>query len=302
MSVATPLRAEATASFMERMRDFLELTKPRITLLVVVTTSVGFYVASPAGVDWILLLHTLFGAMLVCGGSSTLNQVIEVEQDRVMVRTRNRPLAANRMQPEVALFFGAGLSLVGLIHLALFTNLLAAFVCGLTLILYIFIYTPSKRTTWLSTTIGAVPGALPPMIGWAAAQGTLGVGAWALFTIQLVWQLPHFYAIAWMYRDDYKRAGFQVLSAIDPDGRRTGLQSAIWAAVLLPSSLMLPLVGIAGGLYTVVASVLGIGFLVTGVQLALQPSGVQARRVFLMSIVYLPLLFGFLVIDIRLGI
>jgi protoheme IX farnesyltransferase len=287
---------------MERFRDYVELTKPRITALVVATTSVGFYVASPASIDWLLLLHTLFGSMLVCGGSSTLNMHIEVEQDRLMVRTRNRPMAANRLQPNEVLFFGAGLSLVGLVHLAIFTNLLAAFVCGLTLVLYVFIYTPSKRTTWLSTTIGAVPGALPPMIGWAAAQGSLAVGAWALFTIQLIWQLPHFYAIAWMYRDDYKRAGFQVLSVIDPDGRRTGLQSATWAAVLLPSSLMLPLVGIAGALYTIVAAVLGLGFLVTGVQLALQPTGTRARRVFLMSIIYLPLLFGILVIDIRLGV
>jgi protoheme IX farnesyltransferase len=302
MSVATRIDREVTSRPLERLRDFVALTKPRITMLVVVTTWVGFFVAAPSQVDLVLLLHTLLGVTLVCSGSSTLNQVVEVEQDRAMVRTRKRPFADRRVEHSEALFFGAALSLVGLLHLAVFTNLLAAFLCGLTLASYVFLYTPLKRVTWLSTTVGAVPGALPPMIGWAASQGSLGIGAWSLFTIQLVWQLPHFYAIAWMYRDDYKRAGFKVLSTLDPHGRRTGIQSASWCAVLLPASLILPLVGLAGWLYASVATLLGLGFLIAGVRLALQPTGTAARRVFLLSILYLPLLFGFLVVDIYLGV
>lgn len=219
-----------------------------------------------------------------------------------MVRTRKRPLPAGRLEQNEGLFFGVTLALLGLLQLAIFTNLLAAFLTGLTLASYLFVYTPLKRITWISTTIGAVPGALPPMIGWAAAQGSLGIGAWTLFTIQFIWQLPHFYAIAWMYRDDYKRAGFQVLSTLDPHGRSTGLQSASWCAVLLPVSLILPLVGLAGWLFTVVAIVLGLAFLVTGVKLALHPSDSAARRVFLLSIIYLPVMFSFLVLDIYLGV
>jgi protoheme IX farnesyltransferase len=302
VSVAARIERQAVARPMERLRDFVAMTKPRITMLVVVTTWVGFFAAAPAQVDLVLLIHTLLGVTLVCSGSSALNQVVEVEQDRAMVRTRKRPLAAGRLDHGEALFFGAALSVVGLLHLAVFTNLLAAFLCGITLGSYLFLYTPLKRVTWLSTTIGAVPGALPPMIGWAASQGSLGIGAWTLFTIQLVWQLPHFYAIAWMYRDDYRRAGFRVLSTIDPHGRRTGIQSASWCAVLLPVSLILPLVGLAGWLYTIVATLLGLGFLIAGMRLALAPTGTAARRVFLLSILYLPLLFGFLVLDIYLGV
>jgi protoheme IX farnesyltransferase len=219
-----------------------------------------------------------------------------------MVRTRNRPLAAGRLSPNEVLFFGAAMSLVGLVHLALFTNLLAAFLTGLTLVSYVFVYTPMKRKSWISTTVGAVPGALPPMIGWAAAAGSLSIGAWTLFAIQFIWQLPHFYAIAWMYRDDYKRAGFQVLSTFDPNGQRTGLQSANWCAVLLPVSLVLPLIGLAGWLFTGVAIVLGLAFLFAGVKLAMHPSDAAARRVFLISIIYLPVLFGFLVLDRYLGV
>jgi len=302
LSVATRVEETAVVRPMARLRDYVALTKPRITMLVVMTTSVGFFVAAPTQVDCLLLFHTLVGVTLVCSGSSALNQVVEIEQDRVMVRTRKRPLPAGRLDQTEGLYFGAALSVVGLLQLAIFTNLLTAFLTGLTLASYLFVYTPLKRVSWISTTIGAVPGALPPMIGWAAAQGSLGIGGWTLFTIQLIWQLPHFYAIAWMYRDDYKRAGFQVLSVLDPHGRSTGLQSASWCAVLLPVSLILPLVGLGSWLFTTVAIVLGVAFLVAGVKLAVHPTDAAARRVFLLSIIYLPVMFGSLVLDIYLGV
>jgi len=302
LSVATRVEETAVVRPMARLRDYVALTKPRITMLVVMTTSVGFFVAAPTQVDFLLLFHTLVGVTLVCSGSSALNQVVEIEQDRVMVRTRKRPLPAGRLDQAEGLYFGAALSVVGLLQLAIFTNLLTAFLTGLTLASYLFVYTPLKRVSWISTTIGAVPGALPPMIGWAAAQGSLGIGGWTLFTIQLIWQLPHFYAIAWMYRDDYKRAGFQVLSVLDPHGRSTGLQSASWCAVLLPVSLILPLVGLGSWLFTTVAIVLGVAFLVAGVKLAVHPTDAAARRVFLLSIIYLPVMFGSLVLDIYLGV
>jgi protoheme IX farnesyltransferase len=280
-----------------RIVDYVQLTKPRITALVVLTTYVGFYCGMQGRIDPWLVLHALLGTALVCGGSSALNQVWEREADSRMLRTQRRPLPAERLGQAEALLFGVALAIVGLLELALFVNMLASFLAAATLAIYLFVYTPLKRRTWHCTTVGAVPGALPPVIGWAAARGGLDLGAWSLFAIVFIWQLPHFYAIAWMYRDDYRRGGFPMLTVIDPDGAVTGRQIVAWTTALVPASLLPVLLGMAGTLYLVGALVLGGGFLVLALRLAWSCEVAHARRVFLASIVYLPVLLGLLVLD-----
>jgi protoheme IX farnesyltransferase len=290
-------RSESIGLTTTRVSDFVELTKPRITALVVMTTWVGYVVASQGAVQLGQLLHALLGTALTCGGTSALNQVWERDRDARMERTRHRPLPMGRVHPSDAMWFAVGLSLAGLAELALFVNLLTALVAGVTLATYVFAYTPLKRRTWLSTTVGAFPGALPPVIGWAAARGTLDAGAVALFAIQFIWQMPHFYAIAWMYREDYARGGFPMLSVIDADGSLTGRQIAGWSVLLLPASLLPALLGYAGLLYGIGALLLGLVLLLLGLGVARTPELRYARRVFLASILYLPALFGLLVLD-----
>jgi protoheme IX farnesyltransferase len=289
--------AMQSTSARSRLADFAELTKPRITSLVVLTTWVGYAVASSGNTQFGIMLHTLIGTALTCGGTNALNQVWERETDGRMHRTRERPLPAGRVQPLDGLLFGLGISLMGLLQLALWVNLLAAALAAATLLSYLFAYTPLKRRSWWSTTVGAFPGAAPPLIGWAAARGGLDAGAAALFAIQFIWQLPHFYAIAWMYREDYARAGFPMLSVIDADGSLTGRQIAGWSAVLLPVSLLPFALGDAGRFYALVALLLGAGLLALAAGLLRQHNVVRARRVFLGSILYLPLLLGALVLD-----
>ncbi len=293
------VRTEAVSlvSARARVADFAELTKPRITTLVVLTTWVAYIVASRGSVQPWQLLHTLFGTALVCGGTSALNQVWERDRDAMMRRTASRPLPAGRLPSGEALAFGVVVSLIGLFDLALFVNALAALVAGSTLIAYVFAYTPLKTRTWWSTSVGAIPGAAPPLIGWAAARGNLDAGAAALFAIQFIWQLPHFYAIAWMYREDYARAGFKMLSVLDPDGARTRRQILAWAALLLPVSLLPVAVGANGWIYAGGAILLGTGFLVLALGMRKRHEVSSARRVFLGSILYLPLLFGLMVLD-----
>ena len=280
-----------------RVADFVELTKPRITGLVVLTTWAGYFLAAPDAAGVFRLLHTLLGTALVCAGTGALNQVQERDADARMRRTQNRPIPAGRMQPGTALAFAVIVALAGLLELAMFVNLLAALLAGLTLGTYLFAYTPLKRRTWLATTVGAFPGALPPVIGWAAARGSLDLGAAALFLIQFIWQLPHFYAIAWMYREDYARAGFPLLSVVDPDGSLTGRQIAGWTAVLVPASLLPVFQGDAGRLYATAAVLLGAGMLALGFALVARHTTERARRVFRGSLLYLPGLLGCLVLD-----
>ena len=293
------VRTEAVSlvSARARVSDYAELTKPRITTLVVLTTWVAYIVASRGLVQPWQLLHTLFGTALVCGGTSALNQVWERDRDGMMRRTASRPLPAGRLPSGEALAFGVVVSLIGLFDLALFVNPLTAVVAGSTLIAYVFAYTPLKTRTWWSTSVGAIPGAAPPLIGWAAARGNLDLGAAALFAIQFIWQLPHFYAIAWMYREDYARAGFKMLSVLDPDGARTRRQIVAWAALLLPVSLLPVVVGANGWIYAGGAILLGTGFLVLALGMRKRHEVSSARRVFLGSILYLPLLFGLMVLD-----
>jgi protoheme IX farnesyltransferase len=287
-------QAEAAASA-ARVADWVTLTKPRLNLLVLITTLAGLYLAEPAGVSTSLLVHTLVGSALVAGGAAALNQVFERTTDALMRRTRNRPLAAGRLGAAEGSALGAVLAIAGLAELAVFTNLTAAAVAAVTLASYVFVYTPLKARTSLATLIGAVPGALPPVIGWAAATGTISGPALVLFGIVFLWQMPHFLAIAWMYRDDYARAGIPLLPVLEPDGRRTGHQALLYSAVLWPVSLLPVITGLAGLPYSIVATVLGFLYIGLSVRFAQDRSQPTARRLFLFSILYLALLLGALV-------
>lgn len=273
-----------------RSRDYVALAKPRLNLLVVASTLVGYAMAPGEPLGVLRVMALLLGTGLVAGGASAFNQVIERDLDALMRRTRSRPLPDQRLQPIEGVLFATAITLIGLLMIVAASNLLAAGVALTTLVTYVAIYTPLKRRTSFGTVIGAIPGALPPIIGWAAAEGTLTVEAWTLFGIMFLWQLPHFLAIAWMYREDYARAGYPMLPVIEPDGRSTGRQSVVYAAALLPLSLAPTLMRMTGEIYFAGALVLGLGFLWLAIAFARSRSMRDARRVFFGSISYLPLL------------
>ncbi|MFN7942830.1 MAG: heme o synthase [Thermoanaerobaculia bacterium] len=277
--------------------DLLTLTKPRITLLVVLTTAAAYVVATDGALDWPRLVHTLVGTALVAAGSGALNQYVERELDRLMRRTADRPLPAGRLTPDVALAFGVLLAATGLLQLTLAVNPLTAAVGAATLLAYVFVYTPAKRWSALATIVGAFPGAAPPVMGWTAVTGRLELGAWLLFALLFLWQLPHFLAIAWMYRDDYRAAGMPVLTLGDPDGARTGRQALLYAAALLPVSLTPAAVGISGKIYLVGALACGLVFLAFAFRFARRVSKPTARQLLLASVVYLPAVLGAMVVD-----
>ncbi len=277
--------------------DYLTLAKPRLNLLVLITTLTGLYLASPAGVPQAILLHTLVGTALVASGAAALNQAWERETDSHMRRTRNSPVPAGRMRAAEGAWFGALLSIAGLLELAIAVNVVCATVAALTLASYVFVYTPLKRRTSLSTLVGAIPGALPPVIGWTAATGTITLPALVLFGIVFFWQMPHFLAIAWLHRADYAAAGIPLLPVLEPDGRRTGQQALVYSAALWPVSLMPALVGLAGLPYVIVASVLGLMLIGLSALFARDRSVPAARRLFLFSITYLPSLWSALVVN-----
>ncbi len=273
-----------------RFADYLQLTKPRLNLLVVFTTAGGYWLGLGGHVDVGMLLHTVMGTALVAGGSAVFNQLYERDVDALMTRTRTRPLPDGRLQPAQAFWFGFVLCAAGLAQLALVVNPLSALVAFGTLVTYVVVYTPLKRTSSFSTVIGAIPGALPPVIGWAAATNTLSREAWLLFGIVFLWQMPHFLALAWMYRDEYQRAGFPILPVSEPDGRSTARQTLAYAAALLPVSLTPALTGLAGGIYFGVALLLSLGFLGLAFRFARTLTRRAARDLFLGSLVYLPLI------------
>ena len=280
-----------------RLNDFVTLTKPRLNMLVLVTALAGLYLAAPEGVAFPILLHALVGTALVAGGAAAFNQVWERRTDALMGRTRQRPIPAGRLGSTESMWFASALSAAGLVELALFVNGLSAAVAAVTLSTYVLAYTPLKRRTSLSTLVGAIPGALPPVIGWAAAAGDITLPAIVLFGIVFLWQMPHFLAIAWLYRHEYAAAGIPLLPVLEPDGRRTGRQALLYAAALWPVSLMPTLVGLAGGTYIAVATVLGCVLILLSAQFARERSMHSARRLFLFTIIYLPLLWGSLVAD-----
>lgn len=276
---------------------YSDLIKARLTFLVLLTTLVGFYLGYRGPVNYLLMLHTLLGTALVAGGAAALNQLMEREHDAKMRRTQDRPLPSGRLQPATVLAFGTACAGVGLLYLALAVNPLTSAIGALTLVSYLFIYTPLKRVTWLNTAIGAVPGALPPLMGWTAARGELSGEGWALFAILAFWQLPHFLAIAWIYRDEYAKAGFKMLPVIDPHGQRTGRQAVSHTLGLLPISLCPFLFKLTGPVYLFGAMILGAAFLWFAIQFSRQLTVPRARQLFYVSILYLPLLLAVMVLD-----
>jgi heme o synthase len=284
------------ASAPSRAADFVELCKPRITFLVVVTAAVGYALGAPAFQAGVFLA-VLCGTALVAGGASALNQYAEREADARMLRTRCRPLPAGRVTPAEALSFGLAISGAGLAVLAAGTNLLS-FSLGLAALgCYVLVYTPLKRLTSLCTVVGAVPGAIPPLMGWAAARGSLDRTAWALFAILFLWQLPHFLALAWMYREDYARGGFPMLALADEDGASTGRQALVYAAALLPVTLAAGLFAQAGMVFLWGGLAAGLAFLACAALFARRRETSWARRLFLASVLYLPTVLSLMVFD-----
>jgi heme o synthase len=273
-----------------RMLDFVELAKPRLNLLVVASAMAGYAMGGGDTASVVRVLCTLVGTGLVAGGASAFNQLIEREPDRLMRRTRLRPIPDGRLQVRESLVFATATSLAGFLMLWAGVNLLAASVALATLVVYAAVYTPLKQRSSFATVIGAIPGALPPMIGWAAARDSLSLEAWVLFGIVFLWQMPHFLAIAWIYREDYARAGFPMLPVIEPDGRSTGRQAVLYAAALLPLSLVPTLLHMAGRTYFAGALGLTVLFLWLAIRFARTRAVPDARRLFVGSIIYLPLL------------
>lgn len=277
--------------------DLIALTKPRVVLMVLIATLVGYYVGLAGAADWGRVIHLVIGTLLAAAGSLALNQYWERDVDARMDRTRARPLPDGRLRPAEALAFGGALTVAGVGYLALLVGGLAAAVTGATAVLYLFAYTPLKLRTPLCTVVGAVPGALPPVTGWVAAREDLALGAWVLFGILFLWQLPHTLAIARLYRDDYARAGVQVLPVVDGEGASTERQIVTACLALLAVSLLPTLIGMAGPLYFVGALVLGAGFAGLGALQALDPSAPAARRVLFASLLYLPAVLTLLAFD-----
>jgi len=301
---AIDLRAPAVAvverlplSRRERVNAYAELTKPRITFLIVLTSAAGFALGSRGAIDYVAMLSALFGIGLLSSGIATLNQYAERDLDGLMRRTANRPLPAGKLAPWEALAFGAVTTIAAEAYLLVFVNPLSALL-GLTVIAgYLFAYTPLKTRTSLSTLVGAFPGAVPPLIGWTAARGSISLEGWVLFAILFLWQFPHFLAIAWMYREDYGRAGILMLPVVEPDGRVTAQQIVVYTLMLLPVSLLPFALGMSGRVYLYGAIVLGLLFLYSSLRAAFSMSRQQARRLLLASVLYLPLLFILMVLN-----
>ena len=280
-----------------RVRDYIELTKSLITWLIIMSTAVGYYFGHTGAWSLWPLIHTMIGTALIASGTAALNQWYECDADRQMRRTQSRPLPAGRLKSIEALWFGVGLAIVGGLELGLGVNWLSSGLGILTLMVYLFLYTPLKQKTWWSTTVGAVPGAMPPLIGFAAAADKLTPEACVLGAILFLWQFPHFYAIAWMYREDYSRAGIRMLPVVEPGGESTERQILFFSTILIPISLLPKWMGMPGTIYMVGVIALGLLFLYSGIRVALDRTKVRSRRVLLASVVYLPVLYALMVLD-----
>jgi len=297
MTLRTLTLAGRRVRTQRRTLDFLVLTKPRVVLMVLVTTFVGFHVAAVGPSDPLRLMHTLIGTGLAAAGALALNQFLERDVDGRMERTRRRPLPDKRLRPTEALGFGLALTVAGVVYLGAAVNRVSAVVVAVTAASYLLVYTPLKRQSSLCTVFGAIPGALPPVTGWVAARGEFGVGAWVLFGILFLWQLPHTLAIACVYRKDYARADLRMLPVMDPDGGSTGRQVVINCLALFAVGLLPALVGMAGSVYFFGALVLGAAMLASGLGLAVGRSLADARRLVYASLVYLPALFVLMAVD-----
>ena len=289
--------AESRNSRARLIGDLFELVKARLTLLVLLTTAVGFYLGAEGPINWSALLQTVLGTAAAAAGAAALNQWWEHKLDALMQRTRLRPVPSGRMRPIEALVIGAILSIFGVTYLAFVCNALSAALAAITIIIYIFAYTPLKLVSTFNTALGAVPGALPPMIGWAAARGTLDAGSWMLFAILFFWQLPHFFAIAWMYRDDYARAGFQMISNDDQTGERSASQSVFFCMILFVIAALPAFIRMATVFYLLTELILGAVFIAVAMRFLKTRTRSDARRLFITSIIYLPLLLGALVLS-----
>jgi len=280
-----------------RAGAYVALTKPDVSLLVLMTTGAGFYMGARGPVDWLRLAHTVFGTMLIAAGTAALNHYIERDSDRYMRRTAGRPLPSGVLKPSEALLFGVGLAVVGAADLWIAGGALASILGIVTCVSYLLAYTPLKKRTVWATFVGAFPGAVPPMIGWAAATGSLGRGAWALFAILFLWQFPHFHAIAWMYRDDYSRAGILMLPVVDRDGTRTFRQIILTSIGLIGIGLLPSLLGLAGVLYFFGALVVSTGLLQVGLWAASSKSNARAKWLMHATVLHIPLLLGLMMYD-----
>ena len=287
----------AVAPVQSRALSYLALTKPDVSFLVVLTTLAGYVLAAAGPLDWRRMAHTVIGTTLVAAGTAALNHYIERESDGLMRRTASRPLPSGALPPAEALIFGLGLIALGMLDLLLETGLLASALALGTSVLYLGLYTPlKKRTTW-ATLVGAFPGAMPPLVGWAAARGSLGIGAWILFAVLFLWQVPHFHAISWMYREDYARAGIRMLPVVDPEGRATFGQILFCAAALIPVSMLASVAGLAGVRYYFSALVVGMLLVAVALWAAATKTNVRAKWLMHATVLHLPLLLGLMMYD-----
>lgn len=299
MESAAKIEAERVSGLRERIAAYVELTKPRIAFMLVLTSAAGFYVASTGTFNWMLFANAMIGIALLAFGVATLNQYIERKTDLLMARTAERPLPSGRLTPNEGLVFGILQCVVAEIYLASLVNVLTATLGLVVILFYVLIYTPLKTRTSASTAIGAIPGALPPLMGWTAATGDITLGAWALFVIQFLWQFPHFLAIAWMYREQYAKAGILMLPVLEPEGRLTARQIVTFAFMLLAASLAPFFLGFASNLFLIAALFLGVWFLVESIRFAVKRTDALARRLLFASVIYLPILFLVLVLTKR---
>ncbi len=297
MEAAAELHIERAISVRERIAAFVELTKPRIAFMLVLTSAAGFYVGSAGAFNYALFANAMIGIALLAFGVATVNQWIEQRTDAMMDRTKGRPIPTGKVSGAEALLFGSLQIIVAQLYLFLLVNPLTAAFGVVVIIGYLLLYTPLKTRTSASTAIGAVPGAMPPLMGWTAASGEVGLGAWVLFAIIFLWQFPHFLAIAWLYREDYAKAGILMLPVVEPEGTITARQIVMFAIMLLPVSLGPFFLGISGMIYLIVATILGVWFLAESILMARAKTNERARRLLLVSVIYLPLLFGLLVFD-----
>jgi protoheme IX farnesyltransferase len=279
------------------VKDYIALTKPRITWLILMSTGVGYFFGARGGWHLLTLVHTIIGTGLIASGTAALNQWYERAADAKMKRTQSRPLPSGRLSAGNALVFAILISMAGFVELFVEVNALTGWLGLFTLLSYLFIYTPLKQRSPHSTTIGAIPGAMPPLIGYAAASGTLTWDAWILFAILFIWQFPHFYAIAWMYREDYERAGIRMLPVVEPDGESTARRILLYSLILIPISMVPKFLAMTGNLYLAGALALGLLFLYAGVRVSLDRTRQQARLVLLASVIYLPVLYGLMLLD-----
>jgi len=297
-TTAEPLPAHRVAPSLSLAADISELTKARLTAMVLLTTLAGYALASRGSFAWPVVIHTLIGTTLVAICSSILNQALERDTDALMHRTELRPFVTRRLPFTETILGGLVLGVIGLAELAIFVNMLTTLVALATLVIYVIVYTPLKRRTELNTFVGTIPGALPPLIGATAVTGHFNVEGWTLFAIMVCWQLPHFYAISWMYREDYHAAGLRMVSVDDASGKRTATHAVVTAIIMLPVSLLPSIIGHSGLFYGVIAAVLSIAFIIAAIRFANHPDRPHARTLFLTSIIYLPLLLIALAIDI----